>query len=123
MIRLALCDDHALVRAGLVQILATRKDFQIVGEAADGPALITLLRGQAVDVALLDIALPGRDGLEVLQQMRLEWPLLPVPEMVPLRQLPLPQRVLLFPRSGRWKKPFLLRGPLSSLRLFHRSRQ
>ena len=78
MIRLALCDDHALVRAGLVQILATRKDFQIVGEAADGPALITLLRGQAVDVALLDIALPGRDGLEVLQQMRLEWPLLPV---------------------------------------------
>lgn len=78
MIRLALCDDHALVRAGLVQILATRKDFQIVGEAADGPALITLLRGQAVDVVLLDIALPGRDGLEVLQQMRLEWPLLPV---------------------------------------------
>ena len=78
MIRLALCDDHALVRAGLVQILATRKDFQIVGEAADGPALITLLRGEAVDVVLLDIALPGRDGLEVLQQMRLEWPLLPV---------------------------------------------
>lgn len=78
MIRLALCDDHALVRAGLVQILATRKDFQIVGEAADGPALMTLLRGQAVDVVLLDIALPGRDGLEVLQQMRLEWPLLPV---------------------------------------------
>ena len=78
MIRLALCDDHALVRAGLVQILATRKDFQIVGEAADGPTLITLLRGQAVDVVLLDIALPGRDGLEVLQQMRLEWPLLPV---------------------------------------------
>ncbi len=66
------------MRAGLVQILATRKDFQIVGEAADGPALITLLRGQAVDVVLLDIALPGRDGLEVLQQMRLEWPLLPV---------------------------------------------
>lgn len=78
MIRILLCDDHELVRAGLAKVLATQAGLEVVGEAGDGPALLRLLRTQAADVVLLDIALPGRDGLDVLQQIRHEWPSLPV---------------------------------------------
>ena len=78
MIRIVLCDDHELVRAGLAKVLATQPDLRVVGESGDGPGLLRQLRTLAADVVLLDIALPGRDGLEVLQQIRREWPALPV---------------------------------------------
>ncbi len=78
MIRIVLCDDHELVRAGLAKVLATQPDLRVVGESGDGPGLLRQLRTLAADVLLLDIALPGRDGLEVLQQIRREWPVLPV---------------------------------------------
>lgn len=78
MIRVMLCDDHELVRAGLAKVLAVQPDLEVVGEAGDGPALLQRLRTLNADVVLLDIALPGRDGLEVLQQIRREWPSLPV---------------------------------------------
>lgn len=78
MIRLLICDDHALVRQGVRQILADMPDLHIAGEAADGPAALQRIRGGGIDVVLLDISLPGRDGLEVLMQVRREFPKLPV---------------------------------------------
>lgn len=78
MIRLLICDDHALVREGLKQILADAPDLSIVGEAADGPEAVRLVRRGGFEVVLLDIALPGRDGLDVLKQIRGEHPKLPV---------------------------------------------
>lgn len=78
MIRLLICDDHAVVRQGLKQILADIPDLIVAGEAADGPAAIQCMRAGGIDVVLLDIALPGRDGLDVLKQARQEFPQLPV---------------------------------------------
>lgn len=78
MIQLLICDDHALVRQGVRQILADMPDLHVAGEAADGPGALQRIRGGGIDVVLLDISLRGRDGLEVLMQVRREFPGLPV---------------------------------------------
>lgn len=77
-IRLLICDDHALVREGFKQILAEVPDLRVAGEAAEGPEAIQQIRRGGIDVVLLDIALPGRDGLDVLKQVHQEFPKLPV---------------------------------------------
>jgi DNA-binding NarL/FixJ family response regulator len=78
MIRVLICDDHMIVRQGIRQSLAEAPDIEVVAEAADGPAALQRLRQGGIDVLLLDIALPGRDGLDVLRQARDEHPRLPV---------------------------------------------
>lgn len=84
MIRVLIVDDHAIVRQGLRQVLGDYEGLRVVADAADGPQALQRVRaalldaGQGLDVVLLDIALPGRDGLEVLQQIRIEAPGLPV---------------------------------------------
>jgi len=81
-IRILLGDDHRIVRAGLRQVLADAPEVAVVAEAEDGPAVlqaVTDCGGDAgLDVVLLDIAMPGRDGLDVLQALRKGWPRLPV---------------------------------------------
>lgn len=64
MIRVALADDQALVRAGFRALLEVQQDMDVVGEAADGHAAIDLARREAPDVLLMDIRMPGLDGLE-----------------------------------------------------------
>jgi DNA-binding NarL/FixJ family response regulator len=78
MIRLLICDDHAIVREGLKQILADAPDLEVAAEAGDGPETVAQVRRGGIDVVLLDIALPGRDGLDVLKQLHQEFPKLPV---------------------------------------------
>jgi DNA-binding NarL/FixJ family response regulator len=82
MIRLLLGDDHRIVREGLKQILADAADVQVVGEAQSGTEVLAQVRalgGSAgLELVLLDIAMPGGDGLEVLQIVRREYPLLSV---------------------------------------------
>ncbi len=78
MIRVLICDDHVIVRQGLRQLLSEAGDVEVSAEAADGPAALQCLRQGGIDVLLLDIALPGRDGLDVLRQVREEWARLPV---------------------------------------------
>ncbi len=74
MIRVLICDDHMIVRQGIRQSLAEAADIEVVAEAADGPAALRRLREGGIDVMLLDIALPGRDGLDMLRQSRAEHP-------------------------------------------------
>ena len=78
MIRVLLCDDHRIVREGLKQILADTTDIEVAGEAADGPAVLAGARTLAIDLVLLDIAMPVRDGLDVLKALKDEFPRLPV---------------------------------------------
>jgi DNA-binding NarL/FixJ family response regulator len=78
MIRVLICDDHMIVRQGIRQSLAEAADIDVVAEAADGPSALQRLRHEDIHVLLLDIALPGRDGLDVLRQARAEHPKLPV---------------------------------------------
>jgi DNA-binding NarL/FixJ family response regulator len=69
-IRLALADDQALVRGGLRALLDEFEQLQVVAEAADGAALLQALDGQAVDVVLSDIRMPGMDGFALLEALR-----------------------------------------------------
>lgn len=82
MIRVLLCDDHRIVREGLKQVLADAPEMRVAGEVASGDAVLdqvaALRAGEGLDVVLLDIALPGRDGLDVLQALRQQHPTLPV---------------------------------------------
>jgi two-component system, NarL family, invasion response regulator UvrY len=78
MIRALIADDHAVVRQGLRQILQETSDMQVTGEAATGPEALERARGDSYDVVVLDITLPGRSGFEVLKELRVERPELPV---------------------------------------------
>jgi DNA-binding NarL/FixJ family response regulator len=78
MIRVLICDDHQIVRQGIQQMLADASDLALAGEAANGPEAIARVRAGGIDVVLLDIAMPQRDGLDVLRQLRSEYPKLPV---------------------------------------------
>ena len=69
MIRVAMVDDHALIRRGLRDALTDAGDIAVVGEAADYGELRALLRDTVFDVLLLDINLPGRSGLDVLRSL------------------------------------------------------
>ncbi|MCE4540334.1 response regulator transcription factor [Pelomonas sp. P7] len=78
MIRVLICDDHLIVRQGIKQVLAEAEDLCVVGEAANGPDAIQQVRAGQVDVVLLDIAMPQRDGLDILKALKSEFPRLPV---------------------------------------------
>jgi two-component system invasion response regulator UvrY len=69
MIKVAIVDDHALIRRGLKESLLEAEDIRVVGEASDYGELRQLLREQSFDVLLLDINLPGRSGLDVLHSL------------------------------------------------------
>ncbi len=70
MIRVILCDDHALIRRGIRDTLSDAADIQVVGEAGDYGELRTLMRSAPCDVLVLDINLPGRSGLDVLHVLK-----------------------------------------------------
>jgi len=78
VIRIAIVDDHALVRAGLRQYFAEQADFQVVGEAASGREAMALLREGGLDVMLLDIGMPEQSGVDTLVAVKARAPALPV---------------------------------------------
>ena len=81
-VRVLLGDDHKIVREGLKMVLADDAGLQVVAEADTGPGVLDAVQAlqgpQGLDVVLLDIAMPGMDGLDVLQILRRDWPGLPV---------------------------------------------
>lgn len=74
MIRVALCDDHDLMRRGLALLLSQAEDIDVVAEARNFGALHQLLRSQPCDVLVIDIEMPGRDGIESVALLRSEIP-------------------------------------------------
>jgi DNA-binding NarL/FixJ family response regulator len=72
MIRVLIVDDHAMVRDGLRHILQSTRDIEVAGEAADGPSAIKLARECPASVLLLDLSMPGRNGLELIKQLKQE---------------------------------------------------
>ena len=81
-VRVLLGDDHKIVREGLKMVLADDPGLLVVAEADTGPGVLDMVQAlqgpKGVDVVLLDIAMPGMDGLNVLQNLRRDWPGLPV---------------------------------------------
>lgn len=80
-IRVLIGDDHRIVREGLKQVLADAPEMQVLAEAATGQQVLDAVAArmpEGLDVVLLDIAMPERDGLDVLQSLRQAWPTLAV---------------------------------------------
>lgn len=78
MTKILVVDDHAIVRQGLKQILAETPDLVVTGEASSGEEALQKIRTAQWDVVVLDISLPDPNGLIVLQQIKSEYPHLPV---------------------------------------------
>jgi len=78
MIRLLIVDDHPVVRQGIRQILAEASDIAIADEAVNGADAMTKCQRASWDAVLLDLSMPGSDGLEVLKQLRRAHPALPI---------------------------------------------
>ncbi len=78
MIRLLIADDHALMREGLKRILEAAEDICVVGEASNGFEVLERVRKGGFDQVLLDLSMPGRSGVELIRQIRLEAPAVPI---------------------------------------------
>lgn len=76
MINILIADDHAIVRSGLRQIIATSGDIAVSAEAAGGAEVLDMLRRIPVDLLLLDMNMPGISGLDLIGRIRIEWPAL-----------------------------------------------
>ncbi len=78
MIRILVADDHTVVREGIKQILAGQEDMAVEDEAANGQEVLSKLAKKDFDLILLDISMPGRSGLEILEELKTMHPRLPV---------------------------------------------
>lgn len=78
MSKVLIADDHAVVRRGLKQIITEEPDFEIAGEASSGQEVLDLMEANGCDVVVLDITMPDKNGLTVLQEMKVKRPSVPV---------------------------------------------
>ena len=76
--RILIADDHAVVRRGLKEILASEHDMEVVGEAKNGDEALELVRKLDWDVAVLDFSMPGRSGVELIKEIKRRHPGRPV---------------------------------------------
>src|SRR2546430_14384775 len=76
--RILIADDHAVVRRGLKEILASEHDMDVVGEAKNGDEALELVRKLDWDVAVLDFSMPGRSGVELIKEIKRRHPGRPV---------------------------------------------
>ena len=74
MIRVLIADDHAIVRKGLVQIASESREIEMRGEASEYSSLMRLMKENPCDVLLLDISMPGKNGIDVLKIVREQYP-------------------------------------------------
>lgn len=73
-VRVALADDHAMVRAGLRRLIEGEAGFEVVGEASDGASALELLRTHPCDVFMMDLSMPAPNGPELIGRIRALWP-------------------------------------------------
>lgn len=78
LIKILLVDDHTVVRNGVRLMLSAASEIRVAGEAASAPEALQLVEGERFDVALVDIALPGKNGLDLLKSLRATRPELAV---------------------------------------------
>lgn len=77
-VRVVVADDHPLYRQGIVRALQADSDFAVVGVAADGTTALALIRRLQPDVALLDVRMPGLDGIDIIHSLARQGPDVPI---------------------------------------------
>jgi DNA-binding NarL/FixJ family response regulator len=77
-IEVLIADDHTIIRDGLKQILADTGDIVVAGEAANGHAALEQVRARDWDVLVLDLSMPGKNGLDLIKQIKADKPALPI---------------------------------------------
>ena len=112
-VRILIADDHLIIRQGIRLILETGEDFELVGEAADGAEALRLCRELHPDVVLMDLRMPGMDGITAIEHLRAEMPEIGVVILTTFNEDDLMRRGL---RAGA--KGYLLKDT-SRERLFH----
>jgi two-component system invasion response regulator UvrY len=78
LINILIADDHAIVREGLKQILSGTSDIVVIAEASNGLEVMDKISKNEIDLVILDITMPGRNGLDVLRDIKSQRPKLPV---------------------------------------------
>lgn len=78
MIKILIADDHAIVREGLKQIVAEESDMKVAGEAANADEVFEILKTNIFDIAIIDINMPGKSGLDLLKDLKIQNTKLPV---------------------------------------------
>ncbi|MDE2342435.1 MAG: response regulator transcription factor [Betaproteobacteria bacterium] len=73
-LKLVIADDHDIIRDGLIQILSFQDDLSVIGEACDGESLLRILRTTSADVLLMDLSMPGKSGIALIQQVHAAYP-------------------------------------------------
>ncbi len=112
-VRILIADDHLIIRQGIRLILETGEDFELVGEAADGAEALRLCRELHPDVVLMDLRMPGMDGITAIERLRIEMPEIGLVILTTFNEDDLMRRGL---RAGA--KGYLLKDT-SRERLFH----
>lgn len=119
-IRIVIVDDHPLLRDGLIAVLSTQPDFDVIGEAGDGAEAIQQVLALRPDVVLLDLEMPAMDGVQVLTHLRGSCPAIPV---IVLTAFDTDERILGAVQAGA--RGYLLKGAprdqvFDAVRVVHR---
>ncbi|MFZ0243559.1 MAG: response regulator transcription factor [Desulfobacterales bacterium] len=120
MLRIIMADDHPIVRAGLKQIMTEAEDLVVAAEAGNGRELLNQVRREPFDVILLDISMPGMDGLDVLKQLKSELPHIPVIMLTVHPEAQYALRVLKAGASGYLTKESAPADLIRAIRKVHR---
>lgn len=78
MIRIFVADDHSVVRQGVKQIVGDQPDMKVIGEGRNAQDVLDFVRANPCDLVIIDITMPGRSGVEVVRDLKQEFPRLPV---------------------------------------------
>jgi two-component system invasion response regulator UvrY len=119
MIRVMLVDDHRLVRAGLKRVLSEVPDVNVVSEAGTGEEALELARQQRPDVVLMDVNMPGMDGLETTRRMVARMPQTKVVAVSMHMEEPYPSRMLAAGASGYISKDSAAEEVVAAIRRVH----
>jgi DNA-binding NarL/FixJ family response regulator len=120
MIRVLVADDHPVVRAGLGAVIAEQDDLELVAEAENGATAVALFREHRPDVALMDLRMPGMDGVEAIRAIATEFPDARILALTTYEGDADIRRALEAGASGYLLKDMLLTEVLTAVRAVHR---
>lgn len=123
MIRIAIVDDHAMVRAGLRQFFADQADFEVVAEAANGKEALDIVRHGDIDVMVMDIAMPDHSGVDALVAIKAREPDLPVLILSSFSEMHYATTLLRQGASGYLNKDCDPEDIVQAIRTVHRGRK